>query len=181
MNKQNVIAGCILALGAASAGGAAASHDPKLAKLPKEIQNIHCLDGEWRGPGKLDAGEMKADVKVSLSCHPASDGYGVSCNARFAGMPGGDATETDLFGYDAGQNKYHWFSVTSMGDTHDHVADVNKGNTVEWVYRGQQEGKPFEERVKMVFGEDGKHLDFRSESTLGGAPAGTLSGSLAKK
>jgi hypothetical protein len=181
MTKRTVIAGCILVLGAASGRLAMASHDPKFAKLPKEIQNIHCMDGDWHGPGKLDAGEVKAEVKVSISCHATSDGYGVSCQAKFAGMPGGDGAETDLFGYDPGQNKYHWFAVTSMGDTHDHVADVTKGNTIDWLYRGQQDGKPFEERVKFAFSEDGKRLEFRSDSTLGGAPAGTLSGTLTKK
>ena len=160
---------------------ATASSDPKLANLPKEIQSMHCLVGTWRGSVKFRAGDIDADVKLNLSCQATSSNYGVKCEARFRGLPGGgERHETDLFGYDASRKQYHWFAVSDMGETHDHVAEIPSSPTIEWIYRGLQDGKPLEERIRMTFSEDGKQLQIQNDGTVGGAPAWTFAGTATK-
>jgi hypothetical protein len=181
MTKLPMSLGLMGVVLASGAGLASAGQGAGLAKLPKEVQPMHCMVGEWRGTGTLEMGDTKGSVTVSMSCRATSSGYGVACDSRFKGMPGGDQTETDLFGFDPGQNKYHWFAVTSMGETHDHVADAPAANTLQWVYRGQQDGKALVEAIEMTMSEDGKRIDLHNDGTLDGARAWQLIGSVSKK
>jgi len=182
MNKLRTTLG-VTALLAASGGSLAWAHanDSALAKLPKEIQPMHCLVGTWQGTASFSQGETKAAIKLRMTCEPTSSGFGVSCKSSLDGVPGGKAEETDLFGYDPGNNQYHWFAVTSMGETHDHVAEAPKGPTIEFVYRGQQDGKAMVEAIKLTLSDDGKHMELRNDGTIDGRPAWSMSGSATKR
>jgi hypothetical protein len=168
-----------VALALAAVGTARAGNPPP----PKETQGMSCLVGTWKGMGSMTMGKDKVDgVKLTWTCRPTSGQWGVACNAAFVGIPGMDKyEETDLFGYDPGSSKYHWFAVTNAGDTHDHVAGPAKGDTLEFVYNGVQEGKPFKEVIQMTFkGKNESMLDFRSESFLDGKSTSVLTGSAHK-
>jgi hypothetical protein len=152
------------------------------SKLPKEVQQMYCLVGEWRGDFKFQAGGDVADLKLQLSCSPTANGYGIACKARFTGFPGaGPQEETDLFGFDPGARKYHWFSVTSMGEAHDHVAEIPTSDTLRWVYSGLQEGKPMVEAIQMTFSPDSRRIELKNDGTVGGQPAWSFAGTMFKK
>ena len=174
-------------------GGAApgASAPKTAAGLPDEVQAMHCLVGEWKGTGSAQFGPVargprgpepeQARVQFSLSCTPTSGGFGVQCKTRFTGLPGGSTQEeTDLFGFDPGRRKYHWFSVTNQGETHDHVADVSTTDTLRFVYDGVQEGKPMQEVISLKVAANHRDLEFQSTVTLGGQVTGQLSGRATK-
>jgi hypothetical protein len=153
-------------------------------KLPKEVQNMYCLVGDWTAQNAqftIDGKKHKADFTVS--CAPAAQGFAIACQARFdiAGM--GHLEESDLFGYDPGQNRYHWFSVTAMGETHDHVAlpPADKDPTITFAYAGVAEGKPLQEVIHMTFNSDGSKIDFRNDGIVGGQPAWLLTATMVKK
>lgn len=147
----------------ALAGGDAAANP----ELPKEVQQMYCMVGEWRGSGEVQMGADKAKLTISISCEPASGGHAISCRSRFDGLPTGPHEETDLFGYDATTNTYHWFAVTNAGETHDHVASMPTSDTLTWVYKGSMGGKPFTETITFTFGNDSKRLDFESVGRAG--------------
>ena len=163
------------------AGLAAAKGHAVDTKLPKEIQNMHCMIGNWEGKATMQMGESKSSLGVTWTCEAASLGYGVSCKARLTGMPGGVQEENDLFGFDPGARKYHWFSVTSMGETHDHVAELPTGPTLKFVYDGVSEGKPMRETIFLTLNEEGTRLELKNEGTVGGKPAWSMNGSATKK
>lgn len=143
--------------------------------LPAEVQAMHCLVGDWRGTGSGTIGADRVDVQFTLSCAATSGGFGVQCKTRFTGLPGGAAEETDLFGFDPGQRKYHWFSVTNQGETHDHVAEVTNG-TLRFVYDGVHDGKPMQEVITLKISDDHRNLEFQNTSSVGGQRVFTLSG-----
>src|SRR4051812_48783620 len=88
---------------------ALAAADP----LPKQVTDMECLIGTWKGSGTMTMGKDKAKVDVTWTCKRTSAQFGVLCSARFTGIPGLAAyEETDLFGYEPGSNTYHWFAVT---------------------------------------------------------------------
>jgi hypothetical protein len=148
---------------------------------PAEVQNMGCLVGEWKGTGQITMGDTKADLKLAISCKWQSGGYGVACQARFAGPPPiGTLEESDLFGFDAGARKYHWYAVTSTGEVHDHVADVVPGNVINWVYTGTQEQKPVKETIRMELGTDSKSMSFRTDVFVGGVAQVSFTGALKK-
>jgi hypothetical protein len=163
----------------ASTALAGVQPDPK---LPKEIKDMYCLVGQWQGDFQYDMGGAKGTAKASINCSPTSSGFGLQCKAHFSGLPGGgSAEESDLFGFDPGARKYHWFSVTSMGETHDHVADMPTGSTIHWLYRGTSEGQPMEEAITMTFSADEKRIDFKNDGTVGGQKAWSMAGPMLKK
>ena len=190
MNTWKIVLALPLGLGAWAALGTAAT---ALAKpgaappagtatappsaLPEEVQAIHGLIGEWRGSGSAQFGADKSSTQFQLSCTPASGGFGVQCKTHFSGLPGGGSfEETDLFGFDPGQRKYHWFSVTNLGETHDHVAQISATDTLRFVYDGVQEGKPLQEVITLRVAKNQRELEFQSTVTLAGQPVGQLSG-----
>jgi hypothetical protein len=148
---------------------------------PAEVKNMGCLVGDWKGTGQIVMGDTKAELKLALSCRWQSGGYGVACQARFAGPPAlGTLEETDLFGYDASNRKYHWFAVTSTGETHDHVADVTEGGVIDWVFNGTQDQKPYKETIRMEFAPDSKQISFKSDVFVGGVAQMSFTGTMKK-
>jgi hypothetical protein len=138
--------------------------------LPKPIADMECLVGTWKGTGTVTMGSDKAKVELTWACKRTSAKFGVQCNARITGVPGlAVYEETDLFGYEPGTNKYHWFSVTNAGETHDHVASVTDGPKIQFVHTGTQEGKAFKEVIDMELAKDSKSMVLRAETFLAGA------------
>ena len=144
---------------------------------PQEVREIASMVGVWKGAATLTTGPDKANVKVAMNCQPAAGDWGVQCQVHFTGLPGGGVyQETDLFGYEPGTKKFHWFSVTNMGETHDHVSDGLKGNLIEFVHTGVQEGKPLKEVIRMTFSDNCRQFDVRVETTLAGQVVAVLDG-----
>ncbi len=162
--------------------GGAASGAPTGPELPKEVKTMDCLVGKWNGAVTMKVGDSSTGVKMTWDCRHASGNFGVQCKAEMTGIPGMKLyQETDLFGYDPGAKKYHWFSVTNGGETHDHQAPIPEGNVIEFVYDGLQEGKPFKEVIKMSFGADEKSMDFSSETFVEGKSTALMQGKASKK
>jgi len=154
----------------------------KEAPLPKPVKDMQCLVGKWNGSATMKMGADSVDVKLTWDCRRSPGNFGVECKAQMTGIPGVAVYhQSDLFGYDAGGNKYHWFSVTNAGETHDHVAAPPDGNKLEFVYSGMQDGKPFKEVIDMNFADDSKALDITSESFVDGKSTSILKGKAAKK
>lgn len=145
--------------------------------LPKPVADMECLVGAWKVAGTATMGKDVAKVTATWDCKRTAGKFGVSCTLALKGIPGLPAyAETDLMGYDAGANKYHWFAVTNAGETHDHVADVPSGNKLQFVYTGTQEGKPLKEVIDFEIGKDEKSLTLRSETFVAGASVMVLEG-----
>lgn len=142
---------------------------------PPEVKPLQCLVGAWKGSASMTMGAQKVDgVKISIDCKPTSAQWGVACAATFTGIPGVDKyEETDLFGYDPGSNRLHWFAVTNGGETHDHVAEAG-GN--RWVYTGTQDKKPLKEVIDMSCKD--RAMEFTAESFVDGKSASVMKGTL---
>lgn len=144
------------------------------APPPKQVENMECLVGTWKGGGSLTLGKDKAKLDVTLDCKRTSAKFGVLCTFRATGMPGMTYEETDLFGYEPNSDTYHWYSVTNAGETHDHVAKPPTGDHVDFQYTGTQDGKPLTETIAFDFSKDGKTLAVKSDTTVAGAVIATM-------
>ncbi len=136
---------------------------------PKQVTDMECLVGNWKGGGTMKMGKDSLKIDLSLSCKRTSGQFGVLCSSKMTGIPGVAAyEETDLFGYEPNSNTYHWFSVTNGAETHDHVAKVPDGDKITFVYNGTQEGKAFKEAIDMDFAKDGKSMTVHVDSVVAG-------------
>jgi hypothetical protein len=161
----------ILVTSAAHAGGGE----------PEEIRALDGLLGAWKGRGTMTLGAQRADLAASIRCQAASGNFGVSCRATFRGIPGVPAyEETDLFGYDPGEQLYHWFAVTSGGETHDHTMALGSGPIFNWTWTGHLDGRSARETIAMQFDNDHRRLEFVSTTSIEGRTVATLNVVLVK-
>ena len=143
--------------------------------MPKEVTDMECLVGTWKGTGTMAMGDAKAKIDVTWTCKRTAAKFGVQCAGVITGIPGVDKyEETDLFGFEPGTSTYHWFSVTNAGETHDHVTKAPAADKIQFIYNGTQEGKAFKEVVDWSFGKDGKTLALRGETFLAGASTSVI-------
>jgi hypothetical protein len=181
MTRTNKTMGAALAGMLLIGGGAAIAGSSVNPPASKEIKDMECLVGNWKGAGQMVMGADKVDVKLAWGCKRSAGDWGVLCGLKMTGIPGmASYEETDLFGFEPGTGKYHWFSVTNAGETHDHVADLPKGDDVHFVYTGTQEGKPFREVIDMHFRDGTKTVDIKAETFLDGKSTSTFAATLRK-
>jgi hypothetical protein len=179
---QTVTTLAVLAASMLAAGGPAiADHIDSNPPPPAEAQALGRLVGEWRGSATFTMGAQRDPARMSVSCRPTAAAFGVSCEARFDFAGGRVWQETDLFGWDAGARAYHWFAVTSTGNSHDHVAQQLEGDT--WVFAAtcRSRGKPMHEVIRLRALPDGKRIEFRSTGTVEGVAAFELTGNLSRQ
>jgi hypothetical protein len=149
--------------------------------LPRAVSDMECLVGSWKGGGSLAMGKDKAKLDATWTCERTSAQFGVSCVLRVTGIPGVAVyEETDLMGYEPNTNLYHWYAVTNAGETHDHVAKVPAGNTIQFVFDGSQDGKPFKEVIELTFSKDEKSVRGRAETFVAGTSTSVMDLSLRK-
>lgn len=179
MKRSNLFISLTIALGLGSS--AVAAKAPEGPKPPAQVQTLKRLVGRWQGSFQYNFGGQNGTATAIMDCSAAAGSLGVSCKSTLTGLPGGACHEQDLFGYDAGGNKFHWFSVTSMGETHDHVAEPSKNGQLTWVYRGLSEGKPFKETIFMKMAPSGRETEFKNETVIGGKLVGSFHGTVEKR
>jgi len=149
--------------------------------VPKPVSDMDCLVGNWKGTGSMTMGKDKAKINATWTCKRISSQFGVSCTFHVTGIPGVPLyDEADLMGYEPNTNLYHWFTVTNAGETHDHVAKVPSGNSLEFVFNGTQGGKPLKEIIALTFSNDSKTVTGRAETFVGGETASVMELSLKK-
>ena len=143
--------------------------------LPKPVAALESLIGSWKGSGTMTMGKDKAKLDATWQCKRTAAQWGVLCSFRVTGIPGlAVFEETDLLGYEANTNTYHWYSVTNAGETHDHVAKATESTTIQFVFTGVQDGKPFKEVIDMDIAKDSKSVAARGETFVGGASVSLL-------
>jgi hypothetical protein len=87
-------------------------------------------------------GEMSAVEIVQL-------GVNSSFNMHIEGYD--DYFENDLWSFDKASEKMHLFSVTSEGDSHDHVGDWIDDVTLEFNWKGCYENEDLEEKTTLTW------------------------------
>lgn len=143
--------------------------------VPKQVADMECLVGSWKGDGSLVMGKDSAKINATWTCKRTSARFGVLCTFHVTGMPGGGVyEETDLMGYEPNTNTYHWYSVTNAGETHDHIAPVSNGNTIQFVFKGTQEGKPLKEVIDLAFSNNSKDVSGRAETFVADVSASVM-------
>lgn len=117
------------------------------AEQSKELELLKQLVGEW----SVGIAMKTADDKVVSGCGEMTaveiQGSGINSeiNTHIEGYE--DYFENDLWSFDRATGKVHLFSVTSEGDSHDHVGNWKDDQTLELNWRGTYEDQDMEEKI----------------------------------
>lgn len=133
----------------------------------KEHKELECMIGSWKVAGTLTQGKDAMRVAGSWDCKSISGGYGVGCTLHLTGPNGFEVKEQDLLSYDAGDGMYHWFSVTNMGEVHDHKGNLQGDNKAYFQFSGPAGGEMLSEQIQFEFSGANK-MRIISKTLVGG-------------
>lgn len=179
LRSTAVIAAAILLQLATSIPTNAQEGPPKVSDQIKRI--IALGAGEWAGNATLTTGEQTLRFPLTMSNKPISGGWGLMSTVRGT-IPGmGTYNETDMFGYDAGRDALHMFSITSFGETHDHSGKWINDKRMEFRYEGVADGgAPMMEEIVAEFTTP-RELSISSTVMIGGATTAVFKAVFKKK
>ncbi len=137
-------------------------------RQPKELELLKQLVGEWQvgialktqdgktvaGCGEMTAVEVASGINSEISTH--IEGYE-------------DYFENDLWSFDEAEGKVHLFSMTSEGETHDHVGVWRDNSTLELHWRGTYEDQEQEEEIVARW-LDKNQIELRETNLAHGKP-----------
>lgn len=176
--KTALIAAAIMLHTAAVVDINAQQEPPKVSEQIKRL--ITLGTGEWVGKATLTTGDQTLNFQLTMSNKAISGGWGLLSMVHGI-IPGmGSYNETDMFGYDAGRDLLHLFSVTSFGETHDHSGRWVNDKRMEFRYEGVVDGAPIIEEIVAEFTTP-RELSISSAVSIGGKPASLFKVELKKK
>jgi len=178
MRKFSNVLAALALVTATAAPALADSKQPAPPQVPEQAARLQRLVGTWKGTATITMGKDVVKATARMQCERAAGGLGIRCTDRFD-IPGmGVYEESDIMGYDPGDRLVHWFSVTSMGETHDHKGSWD-GDTLVLQHTGPSpDGKLYSERIAMTV--SGKSIKGTSVCTVGNAVDSTFEFSLSK-
>ncbi len=116
---------------------------------PKELELLKQLIGEWSVgiAMKTSEGKVVSGCGEMTAVEIQGSGINSEINTHIEGYD--DYFENDLWSFDCDSSKVHLFSVTSEGDSHDHVGNWKDNSTLELNWRGTFEDQEMEEQITV--------------------------------
>jgi hypothetical protein len=116
---------------------------------PKELELLKQLIGEWAVGIALKV----SDDKIVSGCGEMSaveiENLGVNSEINTQVEDYEDFYENDFWSFDRASGKVHLFSVTSEGESHDHVGTWMDDRNLELSWRGTFEDQELEEKIRV--------------------------------
>lgn len=127
---------------------------PTLAELypiPDGAIELRRFLGTWSMNGTLAVEGSPLAMFGTVEVTSAAAGWGVEVllDAEIAQL--GGYHEINIFGFNAETGMVHIYSITNTGAVHDHPATWVTPDTLEFEYRGTQDGKPYVESGRAEF------------------------------
>ena len=118
---------------------------------PKEQELLRQLVGEWSVgiDMKTPDGKVVAGCGEMTAIEIAGTGINSEINAHIEGYE--DYFENDLWSFDRATGKVHLFSVTSEGESHDHVGNWVNEKTLELLWSGLYGDLDVQEQITAVW------------------------------
>jgi len=134
---------------------------------PPEVQQLFVFVGAWSGKVEIvQSGQSAQTLDFQFDCKVVEAAWAVTCTGIEKGADG-TTTEADVLGYDPNDKLVHFFTVDNAGETHDHKGRWTSADTLALEHTGTLEGKPFSEKLTIVF--RGRELAAEFIGLAGGA------------
>lgn len=134
---------------------------------PEAVAKLAGYIGDWSGTGTMTEGGQTQNASVRHQWISISDGWGIQVHETSDMGEAGTYRCENILGFDPGGGKLHIYSVSNMGDCHDHVGGWKDDSTLAFRYEGITEGKPFVEDITMTL-EGPNQYSMRGIRTVAG-------------
>lgn len=119
--------------------------------IPEALNNLFRFEGNWQGPATLVLDGNTYSFTYHANFVRNAEGTGMYMEESFSHPDLGDLKGYNLIGYNARDEKIHWFSVDNFGTTHDHLGYWVSPDHFFMGVTEKHDGKKFEELIDIVF------------------------------
>jgi len=148
---KNVLTFCLMAWLTIAAASIANAQNP-----PEPLASLFRMEGSWEGNANLVLDGNTFSFPYHFQFFRSPENSGLYMEETFTHPDLGTLKGYNLIGYNARDEKIHWFSVDNFGTTHDHVGYWKSPDHFYMEATEKHEGKKFEEQINIVFLDDGR-------------------------
>ena len=133
--------------------------------VPDALNKMFRFEGNWMAPTTmvLDGNTFQFNYYATFSKNAESSG--MYMEEWFSSPDLGDLKGYNLIGFNARDEKIHWFSVDNFGTTHEHLGEWITDDHFTMIVTEKKNGKKFEETIDLVF-IDSNHISIHLVAKL---------------
>lgn len=131
------------------------------------LENLFRLEGRWEGEATLILDGSTFNFTYYADFKKNGEGSGMYMEEWFSHPDLGSLKGYNLIGYNARDEKIHWFSVDNFGTTHDHLGYWKTNDHFYMEATEKHQGKKFEEQIDIVFINENE-MSLHLVATIGG-------------
>lgn len=159
----------------AIAGALSANAQP----VPQALEGLFRLEGRWDGDATLNLSGAVFNFIYTVDFKRNEESSGMTMEETFTHPDLGTLKGYNLIGYNANDDKIHWFSVDNFGTAHDHLGYWITNNHFLMTVKEKQGSKKYEEVIHIYFNSP-TNISISLVATLGNTVVETLSGTFNK-
>ena len=131
------------------------------------LENLFRLEGNWSGEATLILDGNTFNFIYYADFKKNDEGSGMYMEEWFSHPDLGSLKGYNLIGYNARDEKIHWFSVDNFGTCHDHLGFWKTNDHFYMETTEKHQGKKFEEKIDIVFINENE-ISLHLVATIGG-------------
>ena len=127
--------------------------------IPDPLNKLFRLEGNWMALTTMVLDGNTFTFNYYASFVRNAENSGMYMEEHFSIPDLGELKGYNLIGFNARDEKIHWFSVDNFGTTHEHLGYWISDDHFIMSVTEKHDGKKFEETIEMTFLDD-SHLSF---------------------
>lgn len=131
------------------------------------LENLFRLEGNWSGEATLILDGNTFNFTYYVDFKKNGESSGMYMEEWFSHPDLGSLKGYNLIGYNARDEKIHWFSVDNFGTTHDHLGYWKTDDHFYMEVTEKHQGKKFEEKIDLIFINENE-ISLHLVATIGG-------------
>ena len=131
------------------------------------LENLFRLEGSWQGEATLILDGNTFNFTYYADFKKNNESSGMYMEEWFSHPDLGSLKGYNLIGYNARDEKIHWFSVDNFGTCHDHLGYWKTNAHFYMEAEEKHQGKKLEEKIDLVFINENE-LSLHLVATIGG-------------
>lgn len=120
-------------------------------ETPQALSDLMRLEGHWEGQATLVLDGKTYTFPYHFDFKKTAGGSGLLMEEWFNSTELGKLSGTNLIGYNANDDKIHWFSVDNFGTTHDHTGTWKSREHFYMETTETIQKKKYVEKINLIF------------------------------